>query len=90
MAKIYLSALTARIMDMAQRNEVDLLELLSQIAEWTKLSDIDYELATVDNLCQIIERFAVLCGVGEGAGDFNAMVNAIVATSPVMLKRRVL
>lgn len=86
--EVNLSALIGRVT--AQSDSVDLLSILGRIADWTKLSDIDYELATVDNLCQIIERFAVLCGVGEGAGDFNAMVNAIVATSPVMLKRRVL
>lgn len=86
--EVNLSALIDRVT--AQSDSVDLLSILGRIADWTKLSDIDYELATVDNLCQIIERFAVLCGVGEGAGDFNAMVNAIVATSPVMLKRRVL
>lgn len=86
--EVNLSALIDRVT--AQSDSVDLLSILGRIADWTKLSDIDYELATVDNLCQIIERFAVLCGVGEGAGDFNAMVKAIVATSPVMLKRRVL
>jgi len=86
--EVSLTALIERVT--AQSDSVDLLSILGRIADWTKLSDIDYNLATVDNLCQIIEQFAVLCGVGEGSGDFNAIVNSIAAASPVLLKRRVL
>ena len=67
-----------------------LVSLLGQIASWVKPGDIDYNLATPENLVEIMKNFTRLCGVSGERYDFSGLVKVLLAAKPATVRRRVL